>query len=255
LQPPTRNQTVSISWVSASSSTSNEVGPSEVGNPVDLVEVSEGVPRKSNLSLHHPHHAEGSEADLEGDVVVEVTVADSEDVVDSEAIEGDVRSMIVEGSAAVVVIEADSIGEVIVVGSVVGLVDLQAEEASEAVVEVTTLEDLVAEVEDSGSFLSSLVLASILTFFNRGGPNRGPGGIGYQSGGGFDGPPNGGGGFGGPPPPHHHGGPPPGGHGPPPPGGGMGGGYGGGGGGYRQDLKREGGPGGYDDRDFKRPRY
>ncbi|EAU83071.1 U1 snRNP 70K protein [Coprinopsis cinerea okayama7 len=71
------------------------------------------------------------------------------------------------------------------------------------------------------------------------GPPRGQG-IGYH--GGFNDQPNG---YGGPP----HGGPPPGGHGPP---GGMGGGYGGGG--YRHDLKREG-PGGYDDRDHKRPRY
>ncbi|KAF5327701.1 hypothetical protein D9619_004512 [Psilocybe cf. subviscida] len=62
------------------------------------------------------------------------------------------------------------------------------------------------------------------------------GGIGYQGNGGFDGPPHGGpGGFGGPPP----GGPP--------------GGFGGGGG-YRGDLKREG-PGGFEDRDAKRPRY
>ena len=79
------------------------------------------------------------------------------------------------------------------------------------------------------------------------------GGIGYHGGSGFSdgqngyGPPPGQGGFGGPP------------------GGGFGGlgggpGYGpsgggfGGGGGYRGDLKREG-PGGYDDRDSKRPRY
>ncbi|KAI0926382.1 hypothetical protein AcW1_008574 [Taiwanofungus camphoratus] len=96
--------------------------------------------------------------------------------------------------------------------------------------------------------------------FGGGGGFRGRGGgIGYQGGGGFGGdsngfggPPNGpsgpggyggpGGGFGGPP------GGGPGGYGPP------GGGYGGGGG-YRGDLKREGGPGGYDDRESKRPRY
>ncbi|KAF9000758.1 hypothetical protein BDQ17DRAFT_1359495 [Cyathus striatus] len=69
------------------------------------------------------------------------------------------------------------------------------------------------------------------------------GGIGYQGGASFnDGPPSGYGPPGGAP----------GGYGPP--GGGIpGGGYGGGGG-YRGDLKREG-PGGYDDRDSKRPRY
>ncbi|KAK7032970.1 U1 snRNP 70K protein [Favolaschia claudopus] len=74
------------------------------------------------------------------------------------------------------------------------------------------------------------------------------GGIGYNGGGGFhDNPSNGYG-------------PPPGGFGPPPPGygappgGGGGGGYGGGGG-FRGDLKREGPPGGYDDREAKRPRY
>ncbi|KAI0714402.1 hypothetical protein C8T65DRAFT_148618 [Cerioporus squamosus] len=85
------------------------------------------------------------------------------------------------------------------------------------------------------------------------------GGIGYQ-GGGFGGPPDHGpnnNNYGGGPPggygggPGGFGGPPgggPGGYGPP------GGGFGGGGGGYRGDLKREG-PGGYDDRDVKRPRY
>ncbi|KIJ66769.1 hypothetical protein HYDPIDRAFT_108703 [Hydnomerulius pinastri MD-312] len=77
------------------------------------------------------------------------------------------------------------------------------------------------------------------------------GGIGYQGGGfGADGHANGygppGGGPGGP---GGYGGPPNQGYGPP------GGGYGGpGGGGFRGDLKREG-PGGYDDRDAKRPRY
>ncbi|PPQ75670.1 hypothetical protein CVT24_001933 [Panaeolus cyanescens] len=76
----------------------------------------------------------------------------------------------------------------------------------------------------------------------RGGPPRG-GGIGFHGGPGFDGPPNGHG-----PPPGHA----PGGYGGPP--GGMPGGGGYGGGGYRGDLKREG-PGGYDDRDVKRPRY
>lgn len=184
---------------------------------------------------------------------VVVTVAASEVAADSEEIAGDVRSTIVVEviEEDLVVTEEDLIGEVIVVASVVGLADLQAEEASEVAVAVTTLVDQVVEV-DSGTFLPYSFPSSLLTSFNRG-PNRGPGGIGY-GGGGFDGPPNGGG-FGGPPPPHHHGGPPHGGHGPPPPGGGMGGGYGGGGGGYRQDLKREGGPGGYDDRDFKRPRY
>ncbi|KAF8898154.1 hypothetical protein CPB84DRAFT_1815743 [Gymnopilus junonius] len=76
-----------------------------------------------------------------------------------------------------------------------------------------------------------------------GGSFRGRGGgIGYQGGGGFG--DNQSNGFGGPPPPGGggFGGPPPG-----PPGGGFGGGY-------RGDLKREG-PGGYDDRDAKRPRY
>ncbi|KAF7773576.1 hypothetical protein Agabi119p4_5743 [Agaricus bisporus var. burnettii] len=62
------------------------------------------------------------------------------------------------------------------------------------------------------------------------------GGIGYHGGGGFnDNPSNG---YGGPP------------SGP----GGMSGGGGYGGGGYRSDLKREG-PGGFDDREHKRPRY
>ncbi|KAK0193604.1 hypothetical protein F5146DRAFT_1134340 [Armillaria mellea] len=81
--------------------------------------------------------------------------------------------------------------------------------------------------------------------FGGGGFRGGRGaGIGYQGGGGFNdqsngyGPPSGGG----------YGGPPGGGYGPP------GGGYGGGGG-YRNDLKRGDGPGGYDDRDSKRPRY
>ncbi|KAF6757085.1 U1 snRNP 70K protein [Ephemerocybe angulata] len=71
----------------------------------------------------------------------------------------------------------------------------------------------------------------------RGGFEGGDRGIGYHGSGGFDGPPNG---YGGPPP---HGGPPP---------GGMPGGYGGP---PRQDLKRDAGMGGYDDRDAKRPRY
>ncbi|KAF7975734.1 hypothetical protein HWV62_8713 [Athelia sp. TMB] len=93
------------------------------------------------------------------------------------------------------------------------------------------------------------------------------GGIGFQGNGGFDGgsngyggpPPGGAGGFGHGPPPGAggFGGPGLGSHGPPP-------GYGvppsaqggfGGPGGYRGDLKREGGPGGYEDRDSKRPRY
>lgn len=67
---------------------------------------------------------------------------------------------------------------------------------------------------------------------------RGGRGIGYPGGGFNDGPPNGYG-------------PGPGGPGAfAPPGGGMaGGGYG-----YRGDLKREG-PGGFDDREAKRPRY
>jgi len=87
----------------------------------------------------------------------------------------------------------------------------------------------------------------------RGGYRGGRGGgIGYQGGfndhgsNGFGGPPNGPGGYGGPPGGGFGGGP--GGYGPP------GGGFGGGSGGYRGDLKREG-PGGYDDRDSKRPRY
>ncbi|KAF7375055.1 RNA-binding domain-containing protein [Mycena sanguinolenta] len=72
------------------------------------------------------------------------------------------------------------------------------------------------------------------------------GGIGYNGGGFNDnqsngfGPP-GGGGFGPPPP----------GYGAPP----GGGGYGPSAGGFRGDLKREGPPGGYDDREAKRPRY
>ncbi|KAG6370464.1 hypothetical protein JVT61DRAFT_12087 [Boletus reticuloceps] len=73
------------------------------------------------------------------------------------------------------------------------------------------------------------------------------GGIGYQGGGFGDGHANGYGPTGG-------GSSGPGGYGPPSQGyGPPGGGYGGGGG-YRGDLKREG-PGGYDDRDAKRPRY
>ena len=68
------------------------------------------------------------------------------------------------------------------------------------------------------------------------------GGIGFQ--GGFDN----GNGYGGPPPAGFNG--PPGGGPMGPPGGGFGGG-----GGYRQDLKRPDGPGGYDDRNSKRPRY
>ncbi|EGO25088.1 U1 snRNP 70K protein [Serpula lacrymans var. lacrymans S7.9] len=90
---------------------------------------------------------------------------------------------------------------------------------------------------------------------DSGGGFRGRGGgIGYQ-GGGFNegptngyGPPNGPSGYGGPgmgPGGGPGGGPP--GYAPPGPGGGYGGGY-------RGDLKREG-PGGYDDRDSKRPRY
>ncbi|KAF5359644.1 hypothetical protein D9756_003182 [Leucocoprinus leucothites] len=73
--------------------------------------------------------------------------------------------------------------------------------------------------------------------FGGGGGFRGGrgGGIGFH-GGGFNDNPNG---YGGPPP-----------SGP----GGMSGGGGGFGGGHRSDLKREG-PGGYDDREFKRPRY
>ncbi|KAJ3991705.1 hypothetical protein F5050DRAFT_1792782 [Lentinula boryana] len=70
------------------------------------------------------------------------------------------------------------------------------------------------------------------------------GGIGYN-GGGFDGPPSNGYG-------------PPGGSGGfngPPSNGGFGAPGGGFGGGYRGDLKRSDGPGGHDDRDFKRPRY
>ncbi|KAF8121836.1 hypothetical protein EV363DRAFT_1559797 [Boletus edulis] len=74
------------------------------------------------------------------------------------------------------------------------------------------------------------------------------GGIGYQGGGFGDGHANGYGPTGG-------GSSGPGGYGPPSQGyGPPGGGYGAGGGGYRGDLKREG-PGGYDDRDAKRPRY
>ncbi|PPQ68354.1 hypothetical protein CVT26_005917 [Gymnopilus dilepis] len=76
---------------------------------------------------------------------------------------------------------------------------------------------------------------------DHGGGFRGRGGgIGYHGGGGFGDQSNG---YGGPPPSG-------GGYGGPPQGA-PGGGYGGG---YRGDLKREG-PGGYDDRDAKRPRY
>ena len=74
------------------------------------------------------------------------------------------------------------------------------------------------------------------------------GGIGYQGGGFGDGHANGYGPAGGGPSGPGGYGPPSQGYGPP------GGGYGPGGGGYRGDLKREG-PGGYDDRDVKRPRY
>ncbi|KAF9067190.1 hypothetical protein BDP27DRAFT_1393085 [Rhodocollybia butyracea] len=74
------------------------------------------------------------------------------------------------------------------------------------------------------------------------------GGIGFNGNGGFEpstpsngyGPPGGPGGFNGPPNNGGFGGPP------------GGGGFGGG---YRGDLKRSEGPGGYDDRDSKRPRY
>ncbi|KAF8920135.1 hypothetical protein CPB85DRAFT_1509404 [Mucidula mucida] len=75
-----------------------------------------------------------------------------------------------------------------------------------------------------------------------GGPDRGYGG--YQGGGGFGGDQ----GFGGPPPQGGFGGPPGGGFAPP------GGGFAAAGG-YRNDLKRGDGPGGYDERDAKRPRY
>ncbi len=89
----------------------------------------------------------------------------------------------------------------------------------------------------------------------RGGGLGFQGGFNDQSSNGFGGPPSGPGGpggpggYGGPPPGGFGGGAGAGGYGPP---GGFGGG--GGGGGYRGDLKREG-PGGYDDRDAKRPRY
>lgn len=88
------------------------------------------------------------------------------------------------------------------------------------------------------------------------------GGIGYQGGGFNDQGPNGHSGYGGPPN-GGYGGPPGGGYGGPggpngpggygPPGGGYGGGAGAGG--HRGDLKRDSGPGGYDDREAKRPRY
>lgn len=80
-----------------------------------------------------------------------------------------------------------------------------------------------------------------ILIFHRGG--RG-GGVGYN-GGGFDGPPPSNG-FGPPGGPGFNGPPNNGGFGPP---------AGGFGGGYRGDLKRSDGPGGYDDRDSKRPRY
>lgn len=77
------------------------------------------------------------------------------------------------------------------------------------------------------------------------------GGVGYHGGGfGGDAPANGFGppGAQAPSGPGGFGGPPQQGYGPP------GGGFGPGRGGFRGDLKREG-PGGYDDRDAKRPRY
>lgn len=77
-------------------------------------------------------------------------------------------------------------------------------------------------------------LFSCTDFDHRG---RG-GGIGFHQGGGFSDQQHNG--FGHPPGPGGFGGPP--------------GGHGGFGGGFRGDLKREG-PGGYDDRDAKRPRY
>ncbi|KAH7928285.1 RNA-binding domain-containing protein [Leucogyrophana mollusca] len=97
---------------------------------------------------------------------------------------------------------------------------------------------------DRGGFGGERVLTNLCPLVCRGG--RG-GGIGYQGGGFNDGHANGHGPLGGPGGPGGFGGPPAQNYGPP------GGGFGGGGG-FRGDLKREG-PGGFDDRDAKRPRY
>lgn len=114
-------------------------------------------------------------------------------------------------------------------------------------------------VEASGERIDIKNDYPMLTLFHSGG--RG-GGIGYQGGGFNDQGPNGHSGYGGPPN-GGYGGPPGGGYGGPggpngpggygPPGGGYGGGAGAGG--HRGDLKRDSGPGGYDDREAKRPRY
>jgi hypothetical protein len=125
----------------------------------------------------------------------------------------------------------------------VGFVAVEVEVASaEAAFEAA---EMTSEVAAALGWLSQPPLCFLFSNFSRRG--RG-GGIGYGGGGGFNdthsngyGPPPGAGG--------------PGGYGGPPGGGGYGpqGGFGGGGG-YR-DLKRDGPPSAFDDRDSKRPRY
>jgi hypothetical protein len=153
----------------------------------------------------------------------------------------------VGASATEADLEADGVEDL---GAVVVALETEVAAASETE-EVFEEEPVASEVDETkvtGRFTYSKQFSLLTYILFRGG--RG-GGIGYQGGGfGGDGPANGYGppGAQGPGAPGGFGGPPQQGYGPP------GGGFGQGRGGYRGDLKREG-PGGYDDRDAKRPRY
>lgn len=156
----------------------------------------------------------------------------------SEAIEVDM--------AATAVVTAEALEVTVVVEAAA------SEEEEEGLAGVTAATEAVVAAEDSAVErtiaavdLGTYCISSSLHFliFSPNCRGRGGGGIGFHGNGGFggDAPPNG---FG---PPQAG----PGGFGGPPPPGGM---PGGGPGGFRGDLKRDA-PGGYDDRDSKRPRY
>ncbi len=209
------------------------------GNPVGWEAVSVAVLNAWKHRLLHPLLAVVSVEVLAVGVEVSV-IAVEVSVVVAASVVG------VEGALAVTV-EAMVVIVVEVLAVIVALVVIVEVEAFVEVMEGSEAAGMDTEVgisaaaeADSGKSPYILSYVSTLTF-SRGG--RGAG-IGYQGGSGFNdqsngyGPPSGGG----------YGGPPGGGFGPP------GGGYGGGGG-YRNDLKRGDGPGGYDDRDSKRPRY
>ena len=246
---------VCTSWVKKFLLTLNAVALCEAGNHVVLAVGWEADRSVLNLSLLPPSEAVSVVVSVEVGQAVSVTAEEGSGADVEVLVEAEEGMPPTEGTVVVVVaaLEATEEAEAVSVVTALRLAGIVAAAAAAADMD-QIVEVVVSEVGSTADHMAAVVvseaeaasegattqedpgkthqlLAILILIYLRGG--RGSG-IGYGGSGGFNdapsngfGPPQGGpGGFGGPP----------------------------GRGGFRGDLKREG-PGGFDDRDAKRPRY